>query len=429
LLKNNAAYDAIVTYKQAKQPKQVLITASFTADLLATPLDWWLSTFLLSYEIAPYKTEFSPYNQIFAQLADNESQLNQNTDINVVLIRLTDWLRDSPGASLSEQQKLINNNSEYFVSLLQSHNGKGKLFIGFLPFENDNSELNQYLTEQTTELSSSIDQIPGVSLLNVNDPFGEYGLVDALDAEQNRIGHIPYAENGFNCLGAVTARALCGYLLPAFKVLVLDCDNTLWQGVVGEDGPLGVQVTAAHKSFQQKVLDKYNSGFLLAIASKNNAADVWEVFDKHPDMILKKHHFAASQIHWEPKSQSMQALAQELNLGLSSFIFFDDSAMECSEVMPACPEVLTVQFPLQGENIDGIWQHLWALDQFRVTDEDRNRNNMVRADVARKQSEQQANSGQVFTNNLDLKIEVCALDAQSPKSAWERASQLTYRTN
>lgn len=433
-------FDSVIDYEKTLedkgylvQPKlalkSILITASFTVDLLSTSLDWWMKTFSL-----PYTTNLSSYNQIFQQLSDSNSELNNNSnnnDINLIMIRLHDWLRDSPEASIEEQKLLILKNKEYLISLLQGYQNAAKLFISFLPYNSSEipTELNRFLKENTVALSKDINEIPGISLLNLENAFGDYGLTTGFDEKQNNLGHIPYSENGFNCIGAKTSRSICSYLLPAFKVIVLDCDNTLWQGVVGEDGVQGIKITENYKLFQEFILNKYHSGFLLAIASKNNEENVWEAFEKNSDMILKKEHFASAKINWNVKSDNIKDIAKDLNLGLSSFIFLDDSAMECSEVMQACPEVLTIKFPEKAQNIADYCDQLWAFDQFRVTDEDRKRNEMVKADVIRNDSEKQSTSPNDFTENLNLSVEICSLQKDSPKESWERASQLTYRTN
>src|SRR6185503_15917517 len=122
-----------------------------------------------------------------------------------------------------------------------------------------------------------------------------------------------------------------------FKVIALDCDNTLWKGICGEEGAEGVQVTGGYADLQRFMLKKFEEGFLLVLNSKNNEADVWEVFEKNPGMLLKKEHFVAWRINWNNKSDNLAQMATELNLDANSFCFIDDSAIECSEVMMNCP--------------------------------------------------------------------------------------------
>jgi FkbH-like protein len=104
------------------------------------------------------------------------------------------------------------------------------------------------------------------------------------------------------------------------KCLVLDLDNTLWGGIVGEDGIEGLALSVqapgnSFLAFQQAILDHYDRGVILAINSRNNSEDAWNVIKNHPNMILKEHHFAASRINWEDKAKNIRELAEELNIG------------------------------------------------------------------------------------------------------------------
>ena len=138
------------------------------------------------------------------------------------------------------------------------------------------------------------------------------------------------------------------------KCIVLDLDNTLWGGVIGEDGPDGIQLGAAAPgnafvAFQHELLRLWRRGVLLAIASKNNLDDVQPVFDRHPGMLLNLSHFAAHRINWQPKAQSIREIAAELNLGLDSLVFLDDNPVERAQVRSALPQVLTPELPSEPE--------------------------------------------------------------------------------
>jgi len=111
----------------------------------------------------------------------------------------------------------------------------------------------------------------------------------------------------------------------AKKCIVLDCDGVLWDGIVGEDGVDGIRITSAHLEFQRKVKELQARGFILAINSSNNMRDVEEVFEKRPEMILKKDDFVVMKANWQGKEVNMREIAQALNIGLDSFVFFDDA--------------------------------------------------------------------------------------------------------
>src|SRR6185369_17101249 len=191
---------------------------------------------------------------------------------------------------------------------------------------------------------------------------------------------------------------------PSFKVIALDCDNTLWKGVCGEEGPLGVEVTGGYSALQRYLQSKHEQGFLLVLNSKNNEADVWEVFEKNAGMILKKEHFINYRINWESKSVNLQQMAHELNVDVSSFCFIDDSATECSEVMTNCPQVLTLQLPQEEKDFEQFLTHIWALDKIVVTAEDRERNKMYGSEKQRQELKEQQTSVNEFLAGLELKV-------------------------
>ena len=205
---------------------------------------------------------------------------------------------------------------------------------------------------------------------------------------------------------------------------MLDCDNTLWKGVVGEDGTAGIAIPPAWRALQQFMVELSGRGFLLCLSSKNDEADVLDVLDHRPDMVLKRKHLVAWRINWQPKSENIRSLAHELNLGLESFIFIDDNPLECAEVRAACPEVLTLRLPIEGE-LTPFLEHVWAFDRFQLTAEDQERTAMYQQEVERGRFLKQALTIEDFLTGLDLKIKI----SEPARSQLARVAQLTQRTN
>lgn len=218
--------------------------------------------------------------------------------------------------------------------------------------------------------------------------------------------------------------------MPTKKCIVLDLDNTLWGGVVGEDGPQGISLS--HKgrgadfiAFQQAILDLYNRGVILAINSSNNPADALEVIRTNPNMILKEKHFAAQRINWNDKVENMRELAHELNIGLDSMVFFDDSPTNRLAVSSLLPEVAVPDLP---ENPALYTKTLLALPYFpteATTDEDKMRGNMYVTERLRKEVEKNYANQEEFLHDLGLEVYILQNDATS----LERLSQLTEKTN
>lgn len=154
--------------------------------------------------------------------------------------------------------------------------------------------------------------------------------------------------------------AVAGNLGLAKKVLVLDCDNTLWGGVVGEVGREGIALNPhdypgnAYHAFQRQVLALLQRGLVVCLCSKNNEADVRDVFENHAEIVLRMEHIAAYRINWEDKASNLRALADELNLGLDSFVFIDDSPQEIALVEAVLPEVTCLTVPKKAYQLPNL---------------------------------------------------------------------------
>jgi FkbH-like protein len=206
---------------------------------------------------------------------------------------------------------------------------------------------------------------------------------------------------------------------------VLDCDQTLWSGVCGEDGASGICLDAPRRSLQEFMRAQRDAGKLLAICSKNNEEDVRQVFEHRNDMPLRAEHIAAWRTNWNPKSENLKSIAQELNLGLDSLIFVDDNPVECAEVEANCPEVLVLQLPEDCERIPAFLKHCWAFDQLRITSEDRRRVESYSQNRDREVLRTQSMSLADFIAGLNLQIQISSMSTDQ----LSRMSQLTQRTN
>lgn len=214
------------------------------------------------------------------------------------------------------------------------------------------------------------------------------------------------------------------------KCLVLDLDNTLWGGVVGEDGieNIALSLTAPGNSFmafQQAILDHYNRGILLAINSRNNPEDALEVIRNHPNMILKEHHFSASRINWNDKDKNVRELAEELNIGLDSMVFLDDDRTNRELVRALVPEVETPELPSDPSEYARFLNSLDYFPKEAVTDEDKMRGNLYVTERLRKEEEKAYENREDFLQSLSLELTVYEDD----DSCVPRLSQMTEKTN
>jgi FkbH-like protein len=216
------------------------------------------------------------------------------------------------------------------------------------------------------------------------------------------------------------------------KCLVLDLDNTLWGGIVGEDGLAGIVLGEeglglAFAEFQEELVQVSRKGVLLAIASKNNEEDVLEVLRRHPSMRLREDSFAARRINWQDKAQNLKELAAELNIGLDSFVFIDDNPAERSLVRMALPEVYVPEWPEDPGNYRAALLDL-AGDYFcrvSLTAEDQRRTTLYHAERQRAVLADSAGSLSDYYLSLQMRAHIAPADAFSIP----RIAQLTQKTN
>lgn len=404
----------------------VVIAATFTADPLRDPLVHFLDQVGLSLHV-----DVAPYGQVFQQLLDPRSRIGINRGgINVVLIRFEDWLRDEAGEirySIAEAKNLSRNGSDLAVALREAANASSTPFIvGLCPASPEalrHDGLASRLEVLADEFRAIVGSVAGLRFLTM-DWNRAWSTEETHDLEAERLGHVPYTRRFFVAAAREIARLVYAMKNAPAKVIALDCDNTLWDGVVGEDGPMGVRIDGRHRELQRFVLAKKQAGLLLCLVSKNVEADVLEVFERRSDMLLGKDDIVAMRVNWSPKSENIHALARELNLGLDSFVFIDDNPVECAEVEAACAGVLTVCLGPQ-EDPRRILGNLWPLDILDITDEDRLRSDMVRQNLARDRFAKSSGDLAKFLAGLDLHITCRAsTDEQHP-----RVAQLTQRTN
>ena len=214
------------------------------------------------------------------------------------------------------------------------------------------------------------------------------------------------------------------------KCLVLDLDNTLWGGVIGEEGVTGIKLGtdypgSAFVEFQKYILGLQDRGVVLAVASKNNPADVDEVLAKHQSMVLQSRHFSEMQVNWQPKSVSVAQIAKRLNLGLEHVVFVDDNPVECEQLREALPMVTVVQLPAEPEKyIAALARDGW-FDSLSVSAEDRRRGELYRQRDEAEAMREASASLEDFYRQLEMELIIAPVD----ESTVARAAQLTQKTN
>jgi FkbH-like protein len=270
----------------------------------------------------------------------------------------------------------------------------------------------------------------GSYFLDLELVSGMMGREAFYDPRRNYWTKQPFSERGTVRLAEHLWAGVRALATGPKKVLVLDLDNTLWGGVVGETGPLGVALGEspdgeAYRAFQKHVKALSKRGIVLAIASKNNPADGIEPFETNPEMILKLGDIAAAEINWEPKGTTIRRIAETLNLGLDSFVFFDDNPAEREQVRQAIPEIAVACVPAEpAEYARALQAGLW-FETASLTKEDRVRTEQYAVERKRRDLQQSAGSMEDYLRSLEMRADVRAID----EADLMRVVQLLAKTN
>lgn len=214
------------------------------------------------------------------------------------------------------------------------------------------------------------------------------------------------------------------------KCIVLDLDNTLWGGIVGEDGMEGIKLGPTPEGrpfweFQKSLLALLQRGVILAVNSKNNPEEVARVFAEHPYMVLKEEHFAVMRINWGDKVANMKSLAEEIGIGLDSLVFFDDDPVNRAMIQEFLPEVMVVDLPADPALYIKTVHELDAFHTLQLTKEDRERGKIYAQERQRKGFEQVATDLTEYLRGLGMRV---TIEQASPITI-PRIAQLTQKTN
>ncbi|EKP0278231.1 HAD-IIIC family phosphatase [Aeromonas bestiarum] len=280
------------------------------------------------------------------------------------------------------------------------------------------------------QLAHLRQQYSGLDDLHLPLWLQQQGRHHCFDNRNHYLMSCPFSMAGLASLAQWIAPLLQRLHRPAHKVLVLDCDNTLWGGVVGEDGVGGVLlgqdgVGRLYQAFQQAACYWHGQGVILALCSKNLADDVWRLFDQHQGMVLERRHIAAAEIGWEPKSAGLRRLAARLNVGLDSLVFWDDSELERAEVRANCPEATVITPPAELWGWPDALMTLAELQSRHQSHDDSLRQGSYLAQAEANAVRQQLGDEHAFLQQLGLRASWQPLSSSNQL----RAEQLSQKTN
>jgi FkbH-like protein len=280
------------------------------------------------------------------------------------------------------------------------------------------------------ELRGIAQSRPGVFVFDYDQAVARFGRSRWFDQHKWNLMRMPIAADALSELARQYAKYVQVLAGKVSKVLAVDLDNTLWGGVIGEDGMEGIQIGPEHPgsaylNLQRAILDLYNRGVILAICSKNNPDDALEALTRHRGMLLRPHHFAALRINWEDKARNLREIAAELNLGLDSLAFLDDNPAERARIAQEIPEIQVIDLPEDPKRFADTLRDCAYFERLSLSSEDRERGRYYAGERQRREVQQSTGSIEDFYRSLEMEAEIAEAGPESIK----RVAQLTQKTN
>jgi FkbH-like protein len=394
------------------------------------------------------QAKFGEYDNIFQEAVGGRADLlNQNTDCVLIFPTLEtlspELSRRFPTLAPEALKAEIQRVEQFSRSILEGVRQQTQALILWHGFElpphpalgtwDAQVEVGQanVVRRLNESLRAACSLTPNASFVDLSLIAARIGWEQYFDVRFWHMGRAPYTLRALEEIGAEDFKFLRALKGKNKKCLVLDCDNTLWGGIIGEDGLEGVKLGQTHPGsyfadFQQVAVNLFHRGVIIALCSKNNEADVWEVFDMHPDMVLKREHIAAWRINWKDKASNLRQLALDLNISLDSLVFLDDSEFEVNLVRQELPEVEAVLLPKANP---ALYATMLAgsgwFDTLTLSEEDKKRGAMYRADAGRKQLAVASTDMETYYRSLEMEVEIALADNFSIP----RIAQQTQKTN
>ncbi len=419
------------------------VIGSSTLEPLAACID--IKTRLEGFQTRTFIGGFNTYRQ---EALDTNSLLYK-AEPDVIVLSVDAWsvldqtflatfVRSSEKSRLSMQKDLVNSVASVIEvleknssALILANNFIVPVFspLGIVDIK-QKTGLKQFIVGANSALAEKFMKSNQVFIVDLDSNSSDFGKSRITNWNTWYRGSVPFSEDFTPVLADEYLRYIRALRGRSKKCIVLDLDNTLWGGIIGEDGIEGIKLSTSssgieYVDFQRGLLSLYNRGVILAVCSKNNYDDAIKVFQEHPAQVLKEEHFAAMRINWQNKAANIADLAKEINIGLDSMVFFDDNPVERAHVSQTLPEVLVVELPKNPRLYRETLENLNVFDVLSLTKEDLVRGEMYTGKRKRAELEQSAGSIEDFLRTLDLNVKIQPVnDFDTP-----RVVQLIGKTN
>ncbi len=389
----------------------------------------------------------APYKQYFQEIGKLDSNLYRfRAELAFVLLDPDSILMDMnqllPTTSSLQITRYIKKHTELLINLLETYvnNSKTTVIFSLIPIP-PRSVLGvggvSFMGSKEVVIETINAQIrkhfinsPYVKFYDLNGFIMQYGWQSVRDPKMQLMGDYFISPAFLPQLGYELAGFIKAVRGKIRKCIVVDLDNTLWGGIIGEDGIGGIQLGPeppgnAYLQFQKTLYSFYQRGVVLAINSNNNEMDIDEVFAKHPYMLLKREYFAQIVVNWDDKVSNMKTIAKNLDLGLESMVFVDDDPKKRAMIRLMLPEVLTVELSKDPAKYSDSLLKLNDFTQILLSDEDLKRGKLYADQTKRQTFKSSVTDLTRYLKELNLTVKFVAIDNFSIP----RIAQLTQRTN
>lgn len=415
----------------------VLVVASFTAQPIAPSLGVGLTDAIGRVPMIG----FADYNQIFQVCLDPAAHGAADADEIVVLWRIEDvFERDfhAWGCRDADAHARLLDGARALGGAIAGLAADRSVTVSDAPtpigdgLDHEDPELVTRLVELQASINRAFDDgLQGATVDRVRLAALQHvtGTATAFDRRTWLMYRQPFGQAFAHRVGSEIATVIAGRTRVPPKVVVLDCDGTLWEGVIADDGIGGLDCSDAFpgfafRSFQRAVQRLRHEGVMLGISSKNDPEMVVRAFAELDGMVLTDDDIAARRVSWDPKPAQVADLVAELNVGLDSVVFVDDSDYEVGAMRTQLPAVRTVQVPADIEELPDLLAETGWFRRMVVTDDDRERTRRMLAEASRS-AEATTMSHAEFLTSLGLHVEVSLVTA----SDVGRVTQLINKTN
>ena len=393
------------------------------------------------------KTYVGDYNQYNQDILKNDSRFYQfNPEITFLILDVRHVVGElffvPYSLTVLKKEEFVNQKIKeisYLINTIINNSQSHLIFTElqiptYSPYgineKNEEFGLKQMIQKINDGIRNEMKSEQLVSILDFNEFIQKHGETNVFSYKQFFSGDMKLSIEFIPKFVDELMRFIIAISGMAKKCIVLDLDNTLWGGVIGEDGfdkiklgdgPIG----RSFVEFQKRLLGLNQRGIILTINSKNNFDDAIKVIREHPNMILKEENFSCMKINWQNKVNNLHEISKELNIGLDSLVFFDDDPINREFVKNELKQVLVVDLPTDSSEYSQILTEMNVFESRKITEEDLKRKEMYSEQQKRTEFESEIGNFEEFLKQMNIQVEIKKADSFSIP----RISQLTLKTN